>query len=182
MEGFGQRVGYVRHALLVCFQNAGDALEAIGERVWLLGLPRDMCDGQACCSLVQYQLPGVDDLGELLQQRFDGAGVRYQIVDYLGPRLVQALVPDTRREEFDRVLEALRRLPYVVGALVEHGLSEARLHQVHLVYQTEDFCAGTAFVQCTDNVRVGHDVSGELAGFDIEDEYEDGDGAEDVVT
>ena len=173
--------GCARHALLVGFQDAGDALEAVCEGVGLFGLSRDVCDCQTCCSLVQYELSRVDDLCELLQQRLNGAGVRYQIVDYLRPRLVQALVPDARREELDRVLEALGCLSNVVGALVEHGLSQSRLHQVHLVYQTKDLCAGTAFVQCADDVRVGHDVSGELSGLNIEDEYKNGDGAEDVV-
>ena len=48
------------------------------------------------------------------------------------------------------------------------------------MYETEDFGAGTAFVQSTDDVGVGDNIGSELARFDIEDEDEDSNGAEDV--
>lgn len=47
--------------------------------------------------------------------------------------------------------------------------------------EAEDFGARTAFVECADDVRVGDYVCGELAGLDVEDEDEDGNGAKDVV-
>jgi hypothetical protein len=165
----------------VCFEDAGYALEAVCEGVWLLCLARNVRYRQARRPLIQYQLPRIDDLGQLFQERLDRARVRYQVVYDLRPRLVQALVPDARRKELDRVLEAFGCFSDVVGALVEHGLAQAVLHEVHLVYEAEDLCAWTAFVQGAYDVGVGYDVGRELARFDVEDEDEDGDGAEDVV-
>lgn len=118
----GQSRLYVRHALLVRLEDAGYALKPVRERVRLLGVPCDMRYRQTCCPLIQYQLPRIDNFCQLFQQRLDGACVRYQIIYDLSPRLVQALVPDTRREELNRIFEPFASLPDVIGALVEHGL------------------------------------------------------------
>jgi hypothetical protein len=131
--------------------------------------------------LIQYQLSCIDDFCQLFQERLDGSRIRDQVVYDLCPRLVQALVPDARRKELDGILEAFGCFPDVVRALVEHGLPEPRLHEIHFVYEAEDFGARTAFVQCADDVGVGYDIGRELARLDIEDEDEDGDGAKDVV-
>jgi hypothetical protein len=50
------------------------------------------------------------------------------------------------------------------------------------VYKAEDFGAGTAFVEGADDVGVGDDVGSKLSRFDVEDEDEDSDGAEDVIS
>jgi hypothetical protein len=48
------------------------------------------------------------------------------------------------------------------------------------VDETEHFCGGRGLCQSADYVGVGNDVGLKLAGFDIENEDEDRDGAEDV--
>jgi hypothetical protein len=55
------------------------------------------------------------------------------------------------------------------------------LDKIHLVYKAEDFGGRTAFVESSDDVRVGDYVSLELARLDVEDEDEYGDGAEDMA-
>jgi hypothetical protein len=172
---------HVRHALLVSLQDTGYPLKSICEWIWLFRLSCDVRYRQTSRSLIQDQFPRVNDFGQLLQKRFNSACIRDQIVYDLGPRLVQALIPDARREEFDRVLETFGSFSDVVGTLVEHGLAKPCLYEIHLVYKTEDLGSGTAFVQGADNVGVGDDVGRELARFDIEDKDEDGHGAEDVV-
>ena len=81
-----------------------------------------MSDCETGRPLVQNQFPRIDNLGQLFQQRLNCARVRYQIVNNLCPRLVQALVPDARRKELDRVLEALAGLSDILCAFIEHGL------------------------------------------------------------
>jgi len=49
------------------------------------------------------------------------------------------------------------------------------------VNEAEDLGARAAVVQRADDGAVGDDVAGELARFYVEDEDEDGNGAEDVV-
>jgi hypothetical protein len=171
----------VRHALLVCLEDTRYPLEAICEWIWLLGLPCDMRYRQTSRPLVQYQFSCIDDFCQLLQKRFNSPCVWYEIVYNLRPCLVQALIPDARRKKFDSVLEALRRFSYVICTLVEHGLSQPRLHEIHLVYEAEHLGAWTAFVQGADDIRVRYNVGRELPRFNIEDEDEDSDGAEDVV-
>lgn len=47
--------------------------------------------------------------------------------------------------------------------------------------EDEDFGRGGAFGEGADDVAVREDVGLEFAGFDVEDEDEDGDGGEDVL-
>jgi hypothetical protein len=133
-----------------------------------------MRDHQARRPLVQYQLPRLHHLGQLPKQPFNTPRIRYQIVDNLRPRFIQSLIPNTRREELYRRREAFGCLAYVLCALFEELLSQARLDEVHLVDQDEDGGGGG------DDGGVGDYVGGELAGFNVEDEDEDCDGAEDV--
>lgn len=60
-------IEHVRHALFVCLQDTGYALEAIRERVGLFRLPSDMGHRQTCRPLVQDQFPRIDHFGQLLQ-------------------------------------------------------------------------------------------------------------------
>lgn len=136
----------------MCLEDARDAFESVGKGIALLGVSRDMRYSKTCCPLVQYQFPCINHLGKLLEQSLNGAGIWYQVVNDLGPGFVQALVPNTCRKELDRILEALARLPDVLGALVEHGLAQARLHEIHLVYEAKDLGAGTAFVEGADDI------------------------------
>ena len=140
-----------------------------------------MCHCETGCTLIQNEFPGINNFGQLFQQRLNRPRIWYQVVDDLCPGLVQALVPDACCEELDRILESLASLPDVLGALVEHGLAEAGLYKVHLVYKTEDFGIGAALVEGANDIGIRDDVGCELARFDVEDEDEDGDGAKDVV-
>jgi len=106
----------------------------------------------------------------LFQQRLNTPRIRNQVVYNLRPGFIQALVPYTRRKKLDAVFEALGRLADVVCALVEHGLAQAALHEVHFVDEAEDFGGGGAFVEGPYDVGVGDYVGGEFAGFDVEDE------------
>ena len=177
----GGDVGVLGHALFVCFENAGDALKAIRKRIGILCFPSDVGDCQTCCPLVQYKLSSIDDFRQLREEGLDGTRVRDQEVDNLCPRLVQALVPDACREKLDCVAEAFACVADVGGALVVHCFTKTGLDKVHLVDETKDLCAGAALVESTDDIRVGYDIGLELAGFDIEDEDEDGHGTEDVT-
>jgi hypothetical protein len=124
---------------------------------------------EACGSFVQYKLPGVDDLCQLLKHRFDHAGVWYQKVYDLRPGLIKTLVPNARREEFYRILEALGRGADVFGTLVKEILPPIDLNQIHFVYQAKDLGVGGAFLEGADDVTVVYDVGGELARLDVED-------------
>jgi len=56
------------------------------------------------------------------------------------------------------------------------------LYEVHLVYETEDLGARTALMESANDVGVRDDIGSKLARFDVENEDEDGNGAEDVVS
>ena len=140
-----------------------------------------MCHCKTSCTLIQNEFSSINNLGQLFQQCLNRSRIRYQVVDDLCPGLVQALVPDACCEKLNRILESFASLPDVLGALVEHSLAEAGLYKIHLVYKTEDFGIGAALVEGANDIGVGDDVGCELARFDVEDEYEDGDGAKHVV-
>ena len=170
-----------RHRLLVRLQNTRDPLKPIREWIVALRIPDHMRDGETSRPLVKDQLSRIDALGQPLQQALDGSGVGNQMVDDLGPSLVEALIPDAGGEEVDRVPKGLGRGTDVLGALLEQLGAQLALDQIHLVDQAEDLGAGTAVAQRPHHGRVVDHVGLELARFDVEDEDQHRHAAEDVV-
>jgi hypothetical protein len=131
-------------------------------------------------SLVQNQLPRVYHFGQAPQQGLDAPRIWYQIVNNLRPSLIQTLVPDTGRPKLNRLLEPFASGANILSALLEQLAAQPRLHQVHFVDQDENFGRRGGLREGADDVGVADDVGLKFTGFDVEDEDEYGDGAEDM--
>lgn len=129
------RMKNLRHGLLVSLEDTRYALKSVGEGVAGLGTACYVCDHKARCALVQYQLPRVDHLGQLTQERLDDASVGDEIVDDLGPCFVQALVPYAGRKELYSIAKPKLNtgLTDVVCTLLKERSAQTCLDQVHLV-------------------------------------------------
>jgi len=57
--------------LLVCFENRGDSLEAVGEWVRMFRGGCDMCYHQAGCAFIENEFTGADDSAEAAKQALD---------------------------------------------------------------------------------------------------------------
>ena len=81
--------GDVRHALLMRLQYTRYPFETVCE--WVVHfLPSSYVrDHQTRCPLIQYELPRLDNLRQLLQQALNHARVRDQEIDNLRPSLIQ---------------------------------------------------------------------------------------------
>ena len=148
-----------------------------------------MGDHEAGCAFVEDQLVSIDDLSELAQQVLDCAGVGHEVVDDLCPRLVQALVPDTRAPKVDvfpsLLLVTAETMFYAdladcVASLGEDNIAHVGHDQIHLVDQHKDLCLRRVLAEGLDNRGIVDEVGIELARFNIKDEDQDGDGCEDA--
>ena len=133
-------------------QNTTNPFKPIRKRILRLHPPRNMRNHQTRRPFIQYQLPRINHIRQLSQQPLNTPRIRNQIVYNLRPRLVQTLVPYTRRPELDGIAERFARGADVLCALVEELLAEARLHEVHFVDEDEDFGGGGAFGERADDV------------------------------
>jgi hypothetical protein len=147
----------------VRLENAGYSLESVGKGVLSLCSASDMSDHETGCSLVQNEFSGMDGLGQLLQHILNGDSIGNERVDDLSPGLVQALIPNAGREEFNGVLEAFGREPDVLSSLLEELGTPAGLHQIHLVNETKDLGLRRAFFQSADDVAEVENVGSKFS-------------------
>ena len=148
-----------------------------------------MGDHEAGGAFVKDELVGINDLSQLAQQVLNCASIGHEVVDDLGPSLVQTLVPDARAPKVD-VLACILLVSSkamfdadvadCVAALGEDDVAHVGHDQIHLVNQNKDLCLGRVLAQGLYDRGIVDEVGIEFSRFNIEDEDQDGDGCEDT--